>query len=57
MKLSDRRLEEILNELRQGQATPAASRDEWISIASELRQLRLRTSARSRSADISLPTL
>lgn len=57
MKLSDQRLEEILNELRQGESIPAASRVEWISIAAELRQLRLRTSARSRAADVSLPML
>jgi hypothetical protein len=57
VKLSDQRLEEILNELRQGESIPAASRVEWISIAAELRQLRLRTSARSRAADVSLPML
>src|SRR5579871_551300 len=53
MQLSDQRLDELLNELQQGKDASAAIRDEWASIAAELRQLRLRTSARSRSADVS----
>ena len=53
MQLSDQRLEQVLNELKKGKDLSAATRDEWISIASELRQLRLRTSARSRAADVS----
>jgi hypothetical protein len=53
MKLSDHRLEELLSALQQGKDISSAARDEWFSIAAELRQLRLRTSARSRSADMS----
>ncbi|HEX3846231.1 MAG TPA: hypothetical protein VHV81_02540 [Steroidobacteraceae bacterium] len=40
-----------MNQLRQGRDGSSASRDEWISVAAELRQLRLRTSSQSRSAN------
>ena len=50
MKLSDHRLSEILDLLQQGNPVSKVTREEWMSIASELNQLRLRTSAQSRSA-------
>ena len=53
MQLSEQRLNDILSKLRQGQDVSTVSRQEWTSIASELRQLRLRTSAKSRTATAS----
>jgi hypothetical protein len=53
MKVSEQRLEDILNRLTQAQDIATVSREEWRSIALELRQLRLRTSAQSRSASAS----
>jgi len=50
MKLSDQRLSDILEQLQQGKAVAIATREEWLSIAAELRQLRLRTSPESRLA-------
>lgn len=50
MQLSEQRLDDILSQLRQGQDVSTVSREEWTSIASELRQLRLRTSSKSRTA-------
>jgi hypothetical protein len=50
MQLSDQRLDTILAGLQQGKDVSTASREEWISIALELRQLRLRTSSQSRNA-------
>jgi hypothetical protein len=50
MQLSDQRLDTILAGLQEGKDVPTASREEWISIALELRQLRLRTSSQSRTA-------
>jgi hypothetical protein len=50
MKLSDERLGEILDQLQRGQPASTATREEWLSITLELNQLRLRTSAQSRSA-------
>jgi hypothetical protein len=50
MKLSDERLGEILEQLQRGQPVSTATGDEWLSIALELKQLRLRTSSQSRSA-------
>ena len=50
MKLSDERLGEILEQLQRGQPVATATREEWLGIALELRQLRLRTSSQSRSA-------
>jgi hypothetical protein len=50
MQLSDQRLGELLSQLQQGHDISAASREEWMSIAGELRQLRLRTSSQSRAA-------
>jgi hypothetical protein len=50
MQLSDQRLDEMLTRLQQGQNVSTVSREEWMSIASELRQLRLRTSSQSRTA-------
>jgi hypothetical protein len=51
MKLSDQRLDEILELLRDGKDVSTVTREEWVSIAGELRQLRLRTSSQSRSAN------
>lgn len=50
MQLSDQRLDTILTGLQQGKDVSSASREEWVSIARELRQLRLRTSSQSRTA-------
>jgi hypothetical protein len=50
MKLSHQRLSDILEQLRQGRPASAVTQDEWLSIATELLQLRLRTSSESRSA-------
>jgi hypothetical protein len=50
MQLSDQRLDDILSRLQQGQDVSTVSREEWMSIAMELRQLRLRTSSQSRTA-------
>jgi hypothetical protein len=50
MQLSDQRLNDILSRLQQGQDVFTVSREEWMSIAMELRQLRLRTSSQSRTA-------
>jgi hypothetical protein len=50
MALSHQRLSEILDQLQQGQPVATATRDEWVSIATELMQLRLRTSSESRLA-------
>jgi hypothetical protein len=50
MKLSDQRLDEILDQLRQAKDPADIGRDEWLSMATELRQLRLRTSSQSRTA-------
>jgi len=50
MQLSDQRLDDILSRLQQGQDVTPVSREEWLSIAMELRQLRLRISPDSRSA-------
>ncbi len=50
MQLSEQRLDDILSRLRQGQDLSAVGREEWMSIAMELRQLRLRTSSKSRTA-------
>jgi len=50
MQLSDQRLDDILSRLQQGQDVSTVSREEWMSIAMELRQLRLRTSSESRTA-------
>jgi hypothetical protein len=50
MQLSEQRLDEILTGLQQGRDFSTASREEWTSIAMELRQLRLRTSSQSRVA-------
>jgi hypothetical protein len=55
MKLSDERLGEILEQLQRGQPASTATRDEWLSIALELKQLRLRTSSQSRSAAAAKP--
>jgi hypothetical protein len=51
MQLSDQRLDDILTQLQHGQDVSAVSREEWMSIARELRQLRLRTSSQSRTAN------
>ncbi len=50
MKLTDQRLSEILQQLQHGEPVSAVTREEWLSIATELMQLRLRTSSASRSA-------
>jgi hypothetical protein len=50
MKVSDQRLDTILAQLQLGRDITTVSRDEWMSIAGELRQLRLRTSSQSREA-------
>jgi hypothetical protein len=50
VQLSDERLGDILAQLQQGQHVSTVSRDEWLSLATELRQLRLRTSSQSRKA-------
>jgi len=50
MQLSDQRLDDILTQLQQGLDVSTVSREEWMSIAGELRQLRLRTSSQSRTA-------
>ena len=49
MKVSAQRLDEILDQLRRGEPATTATREEWASIAAEVRQLRLRTSSESRS--------
>jgi len=51
MPLSDQRLDDILGRLQQGQDVATVTREEWLSIATELRQLRLRTSSKSRTAN------
>ncbi len=50
MKLSHQRLSEILDQLQHGEPVATVTREEWTSIATELMQLRLRTSSESRSA-------
>ncbi|HEX4243067.1 MAG TPA: hypothetical protein VHZ53_16780 [Steroidobacteraceae bacterium] len=50
MRLSDERLDEILDQLRLGRDASGATVEELLSIAAELRQLRLRVSSQSRSA-------
>jgi hypothetical protein len=50
MQLSEQRLDDILSRLQQGQDVSAVRREEWVSIAAELKQLRLRTSSKSRTA-------
>ena len=50
VQLSDQRLDDILSGLQLGQDCSTTSREEWLSIAMELRQLRLRTSSQSRAA-------
>ena len=49
MRVSAQRLDEILDQLKSGEPATKATREEWASIAAELRQLRLRTSSESRS--------
>lgn len=56
MKLSDQRLHEIIIALSDSQDIAEVRRDEWQSIATELRQLRLRTSSQSRTAIQSVET-
>jgi len=57
MKLSDQRLEEIRAWLcGEGKPDPSMSREEMAAIASELKQLRMRTSSASRSAGASART-
>jgi hypothetical protein len=51
MQVTDQRLDAILMELQQGKGVSAVSAEEWTSIARELRQLRLRTSSQSRTAN------
>jgi hypothetical protein len=50
MQLSDQRFDDILSRLQQGQDLSTVSPVEWLSMAGELRQLRLRTSSQSRTA-------
>jgi hypothetical protein len=50
MQLSEQRLNDILSRLQQAEDLSAVSREEWMSMAMELRQLRLRTSSQSRTA-------
>jgi hypothetical protein len=50
MQLSDQTLDDILTRLQQGQDVSTVSREQWLSIARELKQLRLRTSSQSRTA-------
>jgi hypothetical protein len=50
MQLSDQRLDDILTRLQQGQNVSTVSPEEWMSMAGELRQLRLRTSSQSRTS-------
>jgi len=49
MQLSEKRLDDILSRLRLGQDVSTVGREEWMSIAMELKQLRLRTSSKSRT--------
>jgi hypothetical protein len=52
MKLSDQRLEEIRAWLcGEAEQDPSARQEEMAAIANELKQLRMRTSAASRSAN------
>lgn len=50
MQISEQRMDDILTRLQQGQDFSTVSREEWTSIVTELCQLRLRTSAKSRAA-------
>ena len=50
MQLSEQRLNDILSRLQQAEDISTVSREEWMSMAMELRQLRLRTSSQSRTA-------
>lgn len=50
MKVTDERLDEIVEHLKESREISAVSQAEWASIARELKQLRLRTSSQSRGA-------
>jgi hypothetical protein len=50
LKLTDQRLEQIVESLHGRGANAAVTTKEWASMALELRQLRLRTSSQTRVA-------
>jgi len=52
MQLSDQRLDDILSRLQPGHDVSFVSREEWMAIAMEVRQLRLRAASATEGARV-----